>query len=310
MFRLVMVAAAIAILFTNDGPMMVAGFAPRPAPLRASRFGLFDSRLLMQDLGMKNFQKICKGVAASLAICSSLSGAVDAKGFEASELFSKSEEALKHTQKNYQDVVKEWTQARKSLDASFNMIAKSSNIIVSISQDLEKLDSALDMLTATGDSDAATLASEIERLKLSAAAKYQAAEAAAQVSGAKPAAVSALFQKAQNEAQILEQTTLLTKSLLDMNSLSKAFDAKIEATLADLKQISALTQDVQAKQQESLIDLNSGIDTNLHFCRDNLDECAKQGNTGLATFKRGVSSVSKAQDKFNGGVRSLYGDLR
>lgn len=254
-----------------------------------------------------------KSLAAALLIGGSLSFPINsfAAGFEASELFSKAEKSIEATKSSYDVVESEWNTAKRMLDSNLKAAAKASSSILAIKQDMDKLEQQLGKVETLGDSSLVEVQAEIDSTIATVNKKYEAAAASAQAPNAKPAAIAKLFDAAQNDAYVLDQTVTLQKNWKDINSAAKTLHEKMRSALADVTALTGIElTDVTSEQKESIVSLNDGIAVNMKSCRDAIDMCATAGSEGVATFKKGAQNYITSQEKFNKVLRSLDTSLR
>jgi hypothetical protein len=132
----------------------------------------------------------------------------------ASDLFAKAESSIASNLQDYKSLDKEWSTAKKLIGDNGNLLSKASNSLGVVSKQMTGYDEIMTNMITEDIAASSELKSEIDALKLSTGLKYAAAEASSAVPE-KPSITSQLFQVAQNEAMILEQSEISLKKFSD-----------------------------------------------------------------------------------------------
>jgi hypothetical protein len=228
---------------------------------------------------------------------------------EASSLFSKSNAALQDTEATYKAMENEFSTAKRLVDDSYRNIAKSVQTLQSISTELARSEEKLSKLIAVGEADITKITQEVDALTKSAGIKYAAAEASSEAN-APPAKTATLFEAAQNEASILQEDIKQLKFFTDLVQSSQMIAAKTQTILTNLKGLDDSAAAALSEQQIGFDEVQQGIVSNIQVCRYNTNTCTAKGKEGLLLFKKGVATVTNAQDKYNRVLKSFETELR
>ena len=173
-----------------------------------------------------------------------------------------------------------------------------------ILKDIVAVQKKVDALIKQGETASVKLDVDMNGLRASSVAKYEAAEASAENVN-KPLITGKLFQIAQDEARILAEEEkglkLFTDSLKDATSAA----SQLEDIRSDLDDIAKDIVDIQSRQSESLNGMVQGVVTSVQTCKESLNECGEKGSLGSDMFKKGEKTANKAQESYSKRVQSF-----
>eukprot|EP01039_Chlorochromonas_danica_P003151 gene3151-3451_t len=229
---------------------------------------------------------------------------------EASKLFALAEEAIDQTAQDYKKVDQVWSATKKNIHDLYQQTNQYNKQFQAIETDVQTIITRLTKLITVGEESVVKIQSELDALSKSVAEKYAIAESSANKLE-KPAVTAKYFTIAQNEALILEEDTKELKSLQEIVNQHKALLNRLQTVSDHLNRINTVALvEVKNDQDNGVRDLVDGIASNLKSCRDQLNECVRGGQEGLNTFKRGVTTSTKAQEKYVSALRSLENELK
>lgn len=223
----------------------------------------------------------------------------------ASKYYTKAEASAEATKKKYADMEKLWSNdVKKILAENAKILAQTEAELHEFSTEILKVETKFKNFNDLGEKSNERLQTDMNKLRLSALTKYEAAEESA-LKENKPSVTGRKFDIAQKEAAILakeeEGLVLFTESLAD----GVGATLQLANIKSDLDSIASELKDIKQAQAASLQGLTSGIETSVAFCRDSFSDCKTKGAEGSATFQKNVKSANAAQSAFTKCVKRI-----
>ena len=202
------------------------------------------------------------------------------------------------------DIRQYWDSVKRGMTENAKIVKKSESDIQNILKDIIAVQTKVDGLIKQGEGLSSKLDVDMNGLRASSVAKYEAAEASAENVN-KPLITGKLFQIAQNEAAILAEEEkglkLFTESLADGTSVA----SQLEDIRSELSGIANDILEIQARQSESLYGMVEGVTASLQTCKESLNECGEKGGQGSDLFKKSEKIANKAQDSYFKRIQSF-----
>jgi hypothetical protein len=211
----------------------------------------------------------------------------------AGELFEKSSIAFKSAETAYKSMENSFSSSKRHFDNIYRQELKTLQIF----EDMSRVQSSLMGLSSAGEGMLQKIQSETDGLSDSVSQKYLDAEASA-ASLAKPQVTASLFNKAQQEAQILEEEKKQLLFLKQTNLEIQRVSNQLQLLLQQLKTTDTNAQSTLKEQQRAMDLMQQGIVHNLEVCRYNTNHCAAEGKTGVQEFDLGNTALRSSQDKY------------
>ena len=181
---------------------------------------------------------------------------------DAKALFEKSAQSLSQTNTAYQTVETDFSTAKRSFDALLQRENKVATALHGFIEELEKVEGRLSKLSLQQVYSLQSLQKDVDALRSSVQEKYSAAERSAQALD-KPQTTAALFQSAQNEAAVLQETAAVLAQSSESVKHTQELRDRLITLIAQLQTKEAELKALQIEESEGLRNLQSSLAENV-----------------------------------------------